>query len=126
MDNPFVWGNGGQQQTPDQNRMAIAQALLQQGQQPANNVAQGAANAISSFAGGYLQQQARNQAMQGQSDPFAGAGTDPNNPVTRPDNQSSALLSPASQIGGFLSGLFHPDPFAGAGTAPSGTTGSGW
>jgi hypothetical protein len=122
MDNPFVWGNGGQQQTPDQNRMAIVQALLQQGQQPANNVAQGAANAISSFTGGYLQQQARNA----QSDPFAGAGTDPNNPVTRPDNQSSALLSPASQIGGFLSGLFHPDPFAGAGTAPSGTTGSGW
>lgn len=119
MDNPFVWGNGGQQQTPDQNRMAIAQALLQQGQQPAYNVAQGAANAINSFAGGYMAQQARNQAMQNNQsvNPFAGAGTDASNPQAAPDNRGSALLTPAAQVGSLL----QQNPFAG-----SGTTGGGW
>ncbi|GAB6854039.1 hypothetical protein [Asaia astilbis] len=91
MDN-MIWGSDGQLVSSDQHRMAIAQALLQQGQQPANNIAQGAANAISSFAGGYMAQQARNPA-----DPFSGSGVDAFSSQAGPSQPESALLPNAGQ-----------------------------
>lgn len=119
MADPFTWGNGGQQITSDQQRMALAQALLQQGQQqPANNWAQGASNALAAFAGGYYGQQIHNQSMQNNTsvNPFAGSGTDASNPQVAQDNLGSALLRPAAQVGGLL----QQNPFAGGGISAGG------
>lgn len=106
----FIWGQNGQQLSSDQQRLQIAQALLQQSQQPATSWTQGAANMLNAFSGNaYLRQVQNNTAY----NPFAGSGTDASNPSVATSGLGSALLSPASA----LRGLFQSNPFSGGGTA---------
>ncbi|WP_025824605.1 hypothetical protein [Asaia astilbis] len=71
----WLWTTDGEKVTPGQlaQRRQIAQSLLQQGQQtPAYNWAQGAANAMNSFLGGFMQGRANKaeEAIDADSDKF--------------------------------------------------------
>lgn len=120
----FLWGANGEEVTPDEiaQRHQMAQALLQQGQQtPAYNWAQGAANMLNSFMGGFMQGRAMkaeranddyNQALvaglNGDGS-FGGRGTDVSNPRVNASLGTDAAMR--LQGSGDQS-----DPFGGSGT----------
>lgn len=120
----FIWGASGEEVTPEEieQRKQIAQSLLGQSQQtPATNWAQGAANMLDSFMGGFMQGRAMkaeranddyNKAMVAAlsgDGAFGGAGTDASDPQVNPSlgsDEAMKLAGPQDQS----------DPFAGAGT----------
>lgn len=120
----FIWGANGEEVTPEEieQRKQIAQSLLGQSQQtPATNWAQGAANMLNSFMGGFMQGRAMkaeranddyNKAMVAAlsgDGAFGGAGTDASDPQVNSylgSDEAMKLAGPQDQS----------DPFAGAGT----------
>ncbi|GAA3674762.1 lysozyme family protein [Acetobacter lovaniensis] len=120
----FIWGANGEEVTPEEieQRKQIAQSLLGQSQQtPATNWAQGAANMLDSFMGGFMQGRAMkaeranddyNKAMVAAlsgDGAFGGSGTDARDPQVNPylgSDEAMKLAGPQAQS----------DPFSGAGT----------
>lgn len=120
----FLWGANGEEVTPEEiaQRREMAQALLQRGQEvPAYNWAQGAANMLNSFMGGFMQGRAMkaeranddyNKAMVAAlsgDGAFGGAGTDASDPQVNSylgSDEAMKLAGPQDQS----------DPFAGTGT----------
>ncbi|MFT8419211.1 MAG: hypothetical protein ABF636_10355 [Acetobacter sp.] len=120
----FLWGANGEEVTPEEiaQRREMAQALLQRGQEtPAYNWAQGAANIMNSFMGGFMQGRAMkaeranddyNKAMVAAlsgDGAFGGSGTDASDPQVNSylgSDEAMKLAAPQDQS----------DPFAGVGT----------
>ncbi|OUJ13814.1 hypothetical protein [Acetobacter okinawensis] len=125
MDNGFfLWGKGGEKLTPEDIQRAreeAAQYTAQGRQTPAYNWAQGAANMLDSFLGGFENGRA-DKAQQLNDDyskatvaalsgdgAFGGAGTDARDPQVNPylgSDEAMKLAGPQDQS----------DPFAGVGT----------